>query len=79
MGASATFVGTLTMELMTDADEQVASWIAPGTPPICFRFGSTAVKSPADTVAMISAACAELGERALICSGWSDFSDVTPP
>ena len=28
---------------------------------------------------MISAACGELGERALICSGWSDFSDVTPP
>ena len=25
---------------------------------------------------MISAACAELGERALVCSGWSDFSDV---
>ena len=24
------FVGTLTMELMTDADEQVASWIAAG-------------------------------------------------
>ena len=73
------FVGTLTMELMTDADEQVASWIAAGTPPICFGFGSTAVKSPTDTVAMISAACAQLGERALICSGWSDFSDVTHP
>ena len=25
---------------------------------------------------MISAACAQLGERALICAGWSDFSDV---
>jgi len=33
-------------------------------------------ESPADTVRMIGAACAELGERALICSGWSDFSDV---
>ena len=31
----------------------------------------------ADTVAMISAVCAQLGERALICSGgFSDFSDV---
>ena len=29
----------------------------------------------ADTIAMIGAACAQLGERALVCSGWSDFSD----
>ena len=70
------FVGALTMELPTDADEEVASWIAAGTPPIFFGFGSMPVESPADTLAMISAACAQLGERALVCSGWSDFSDV---
>ncbi len=70
------FVGALTMELATDADEEGASWIAAGTPPIFFGFGSTSVKSPADTLAMISAACAQLGERALVCSGWSDFSHV---
>jgi UDP:flavonoid glycosyltransferase YjiC (YdhE family) len=34
------------------------------------------VRSSADTVAMIGEACAELGERALICSGASDFSDA---
>ncbi len=70
------FVGALTLELPTDADEEVASWIAAGTPPIFFGFGSMPVESPADTVAMISAACAQLGERALVCAGWSDFSDV---
>ena len=70
------FVGALTMELTTDADDEVASWIAAGTPPICFGFGSMPVESPADTVEMISAACAELGERALVCAGSSDFSDV---
>ncbi len=70
------FVGTLTMELTTDADDDVASWIAAGTPPICFGFGSMPVASAADTVAMIAAACAQLGERALVCSGSSDFSDV---
>ena len=70
------FVGALTMELPTDADEEVASWIAAGTPPIFFGFGSTLVKSPADTLAMISAACAQLGERALVCAGSTDFSDV---
>ncbi|OBF66046.1 glycosyl transferase family 1 [Mycobacterium sp. 852002-51971_SCH5477799-a] len=70
------FVGALTMELPTDADREVASWIAAGTPPIFFGFGSTLVKSPADTIAMISAACSQLGERALVCSAESDFSDA---
>jgi UDP:flavonoid glycosyltransferase YjiC (YdhE family) len=69
-------VGALTLELPTDADSEVASWIAAGTPPICFGFGSMPVESAADTVEMISAACAQLGERALVCSGWSDFSGV---
>jgi UDP:flavonoid glycosyltransferase YjiC (YdhE family) len=62
------FVGTLTMGLPTDADEEVASWIAAGTPPIYFGFGSISVESAADTLAMVSAACAQLGERALVCS-----------
>jgi UDP:flavonoid glycosyltransferase YjiC (YdhE family) len=70
------FVGALTMELPTDADEEVASWIAAGTPPICFGFGSVGVESAADTLAMIGSACAELGERALICAAGTDFSNV---
>ena len=75
-GARRPFVGALTMELPTDADEDVASWIASGTPPICFGSGSIALESAADTVNMIGAACAQLGERALICFGGTDFSDV---
>ncbi|MDT5347682.1 MAG: hypothetical protein QOH91_969 [Mycobacterium sp.] len=71
------FVGALTMELTTDADAEVASWIAAGTPPIFFGFGSIPVESPAETIAMISAVCTQLGERALVCAGWSDFSHVT--
>ena len=73
------FVGTLTMELPTDADEEVASWIAAGTPPIYFGFGSIPVElveSAADVLAIITEACAQLGERALVCSGWSDFSEI---
>ena len=70
------FVGALTMELPTDADETVASWIAAGTPPIFFGFGSMPVDSPTDTLAMISAACAQLGERALVGAAGSDFSDA---
>lgn len=70
------FVGALTMQLSTDADDDVASWITAGTPPICFGSGSIPVESPADMVEMISTACAELGERALICFGGTDFSGV---
>jgi UDP:flavonoid glycosyltransferase YjiC (YdhE family) len=69
-------VGALTLELPTTADDDVLSWIAAGTPPICFGLGSTPISFPAEMVAMISAACAQLGERALICSGPNDFADV---
>jgi UDP:flavonoid glycosyltransferase YjiC (YdhE family) len=75
-GGRRPFVGALTMELTTDADNDVASWIGAGTPPICFGSGSIPVESPADTVTMISTACARLGERALICFGGNDFRDV---
>jgi UDP:flavonoid glycosyltransferase YjiC (YdhE family) len=70
------FVGGLTLGLPSDADDEVLSWIAAGTPPIYFGFGSTKIPFPADAFAAISGACAELGERALICGGTSDFADV---
>jgi UDP:flavonoid glycosyltransferase YjiC (YdhE family) len=71
------FVGALTMELTTEADDEVGSWIADGKPPIFFGFGSMPVESPAQAVGMIGEACTQIGERALICAGWSDFSDVS--
>jgi UDP:flavonoid glycosyltransferase YjiC (YdhE family) len=70
------FVGALTMEWPTDADDDVLSWIGAGTPPIYFGFGSMRVTPPADAVAMISEVCAQLGERALICSGPNDFTQI---
>ncbi|ORW85149.1 glycosyl transferase family 1 [Mycobacterium sp. IEC1808] len=70
------FVGTLTLEMPTDADEEVASWIGAGTPPIFFGFGSIPLESPADTIAMIAAACAQLGERALVGAAGTDYGDV---
>ncbi|PHP04665.1 hypothetical protein B6F37_08780 [Mycobacterium tuberculosis variant bovis] len=70
------FVGPLTMELHSEPNEELESWIAAGTPPIYFGFGSTPVQTPVQTLAMISAACAELGERALICSGPSDATGI---
>jgi UDP:flavonoid glycosyltransferase YjiC (YdhE family) len=69
------FVGTLTLGLATDTDAEVASWIAAGTPPIFFGFGSIPVASPADTIAMIAATCARLGERALVGAAGTDFTN----
>jgi vancomycin aglycone glucosyltransferase len=78
-GGRRPFVGALTLELPTAADDEALSWIAAGTPPIYFGFGSTPIASPDDTVAMISAACAQLGERALICSGPNDITGNQHP
>jgi vancomycin aglycone glucosyltransferase len=70
------FVGALTLELPADDDDEVLAWIAAGTPPIYFGFGSTPLAAPADTVAVISAACSQLGERALICLGPNDRTHI---
>jgi UDP:flavonoid glycosyltransferase YjiC (YdhE family) len=71
------FVGALTLELPTEADEEVLSWIAAGTAPIYFGFGSGVwLQLPAHTFGLISVACARLGERALICTGASDFANA---
>jgi UDP:flavonoid glycosyltransferase YjiC (YdhE family) len=71
------FVGALTMELPTDADDEVASWIAAGTPPIYFGFGSMPVHALAETVAMIGGTCTQLGERALICTSANDDTGIS--
>ncbi|GAB7141819.1 glycosyltransferase [Mycobacterium riyadhense] len=73
------FVGALTLELPTSADDEVAAWISAGTPPIYFGFGSMRIDSTSATVAMISEVCAELGARALICGGVTDFTDIEVP
>jgi len=70
------FVGTLALQLSTGADDDVESWIAAGTPPIFFSFGSIPIGSGADTLAMIADVCTQLGERALVSSGGTDFSHV---
>lgn len=73
------FVGALVVDLPSDADERVASWISAGPPPIFFGFGSLPLKSPADTLEMIGSVCAQLGERALVCAAGSDFTEVASP
>ncbi|MGD1254410.1 glycosyltransferase [Mycobacterium seoulense] len=75
-GVRRPFVGGLTLELPTEDDDEVSSWLAAGTPPIYFGFGSSArVASSVDIITMTTA-CAQLGERALVCSGVSDLADL---
>ncbi|VEG54639.1 glycosyl transferase family protein [Mycolicibacterium aurum] len=71
--------GALTLRLDTGTDEATSAWIDAGSAPIYFGFGSMPVESPAAAVGLISDACAELGERALICSGVWDITGVAPP
>jgi UDP:flavonoid glycosyltransferase YjiC (YdhE family) len=68
------FVGALALESPTDADDDILAWIADGTPPVYFGLGSTPISPPADIVEMIIAACAQLDERLLVCSGPNDLS-----
>jgi vancomycin aglycone glucosyltransferase len=67
------FVGALTLQLPTGADQDVLSWISGGSPPLYFGFGSMPVANPRDMVAVISAACARVDARALICLGANYF------
>ncbi|MGE2692133.1 glycosyltransferase [Mycolicibacterium pulveris] len=76
-GGKRPFVGGLALESPTDADDEVAEWIAAGTPPVFFGFGSVPIGSPAETIDMIGAACARLGERALVGAGGTDFGNAS--
>ncbi|WP_319454166.1 MULTISPECIES: glycosyltransferase [unclassified Mycobacterium] len=69
-------VGSISLELPTPDDDDLDDWIAAGTPPIYFGFGSMPVESPAEAIAMITSVCAELGERALISAGVWDVDAV---
>ena len=69
-------VGSISLERPTESDDELAAWMANGTPPIYFGFGSMPVESPADAIAMIATVCADAGERALISTGVWDVDDL---
>ncbi|CAM3341820.1 glycosyltransferase [Mycobacterium frederiksbergense] len=69
-------IGSMTLQMPTEIDSAVAAWVATGPPPIYFGFGSMPLDSPAVAVRLISDVCGELGERALICAGFSAFEET---
>lgn len=75
-GPDKPLVGSMSMQLGTETDADVMSWIAAGAAPIYFGFGSMPVRSPVDAVTMIDRVCAELGQRALISAGVWDLGDL---
>ncbi|HEY9313172.1 glycosyltransferase [Williamsia sp.] len=54
-------------------DPATDHWIAGGPAPIYFGFGSMPVRDTAGVLTAIETACRRLGQRALICAGWSDL------
>jgi UDP:flavonoid glycosyltransferase YjiC (YdhE family) len=76
LGPTRPVVGSITLQLPTELDAGVSSWVDAGTPPIYFGFGSMPVEDPAQAVRMITEVTAELGQRALICSGVLDVDDA---
>ena len=70
------FVGSITLELETTADTDVNRWIANGTAPIYFGFGSTPIDSPSELLGLIESVCVELGERALVTAGSDQWADL---
>lgn len=69
LGPARPVVGSMSLQLPTEVDAAVSEWIEDGSPPIYFGFGSMPVDDPTGAIEMISDVCADLGERALICSG----------
>ena len=66
------FVGALAMVVPDRVVGGRSSWIAAGTPPICLGLAASRSSRGPTLFAMISAACAQLGKRALVCTGWTD-------
>jgi sterol 3beta-glucosyltransferase len=55
----------------TGPDPDLADWIEAGKPPIYFGLGSMPILDPAEMVRTVSAVSRKIGERAIICAGWS--------
>lgn len=62
----------------TGVDDDLADWLEAGYPPVYVGFGSMPVDDPAGLVAAVAGACADLGLRALVSSGWNDFAVAVP-
>jgi sterol 3beta-glucosyltransferase len=71
------FVGDLRMSRsdlgrlgMTGMEPGLARWLAAGTPPALFAFGSTQAADPTQLLGVIGRVCRALGLRGLVVSGW---------
>jgi len=55
-------------------DDELATWLAAGRPPVYVGFGSMPVRDPARLLDAVSAATAAVGRRALVSAGWNTFA-----
>lgn len=56
----------------------LGAWLDAGTPPVYVGFGSMPVHDPDRLLAAVAGACADLGLRALVSTGWNDFTGECP-
>jgi UDP:flavonoid glycosyltransferase YjiC (YdhE family) len=64
-------VGSMTLALKTAEDPRVMSWIAQGSAPVYFGFGSMPLEIMTSAIPNIIKVCRLLGLRALVCLGSS--------
>jgi len=57
------------------SSNDLADWLAAGSTPIYFGFGSMPVTNPEEVARMVNEICAELGVRAVLNAGWSKFEN----
>jgi sterol 3beta-glucosyltransferase len=55
----------------TGPGPDLADWIKAGKPPVYFGLGSMPILDPAEMVRTVAAVSRKIGERAIICAGWS--------
>jgi sterol 3beta-glucosyltransferase len=60
----------------TGPDRELADWMRAGKPPIYFGLGSMPIVDPAGMVRTVSAVTRKLGERAIVCAGWSRLDEL---
>ncbi|WP_252446110.1 glycosyltransferase [Pseudonocardia humida] len=67
---SVTTTGYWFLPAATDLPAELAAFLAAGEPPVLVGFGSMAGPDPAGTAAVVLAAVAGLGVRAILATGW---------
>ena len=68
-----------TSSALAVSDPDLDAWLAAGSPPVYWGFGSMPVADPRATLELVRAVSRQLGVRSLVCAGWSEFAADADP